>query len=81
MTSKPVPPQQRYPLLMEILALKDLQLRAMYTTTEIAQIFGVTSRAIQNRIASGQLRPRNLPGRARFLAQDLEDFLLASSHS
>lgn len=79
MISKPTPPQQRYPLLAEILTLKELPLKAMYTTSEIARIFGVTPRAIQNRIASGQLRPRKLPGRAKFLTQDLEEFLHASS--
>jgi hypothetical protein len=67
-----------YRLLEEILAIKNLTLQPMYGTRDIAELFGVSVRAIQNRIASGQLIPRNLPGRAKFLTQDVEDFLLAS---
>lgn len=68
----------KYPLLEEILAIKNLPLQPTYTVRDIAAIFGVTPRAIQNRFASGQLVPRDLPGRAKFLNQDLEDFLRAS---
>ncbi len=68
----------KYPLLEEILAIKDLPLQPTYTIRNIAVIFGVTARAIQNRVASGQLTPRDLPGRARFLNQDVEAFLVAS---
>jgi hypothetical protein len=68
----------KYPLLEEILAIKDLRLQPTYTIRNIAVIFGVTPRAIQNRVASGQLIPRDLPGRARFLNQDIEAFLEAS---
>jgi predicted site-specific integrase-resolvase len=50
----------------------------MYTTRSIAEIFEVSVRAIQNWIAVGQLTARNLPGRWRFLTQDVEDFLQAS---
>ena len=68
----------KYPLLEEILALKDLRLQPTYTIRNIAVIFGVSPRAIQNRVASGQLNSRDLPGRARFLNQDVEAFLVAS---
>jgi hypothetical protein len=68
----------KYPLLEEILAIKGLPLQPMYTTKDVAKLFNVSARAIQNRIASGQLIPRDLPGRAKFLPQDLEDFLIAS---
>lgn len=68
----------RYRLLEEILRIKGLSLQATYTIGDIARIFVVSIRAIQNRVASGQLIPRNLPGRAKFLTQDVEDFLLAS---
>jgi len=68
----------KYPLLEEILAIKDLRLQPTYTVGNVAVIFGVTPRAIQNRVASGQLMSRDLPGRARFLNQDIEAFLEAS---
>lgn len=68
----------KYPLLQEILTIKGLELKATYTTPELAQIFGVTSRAIQNRIASGHLSSRDLPGRAKCLPQDVEAFLANS---
>ncbi len=71
-------PTTRYPLLEGILAIKGLPLQPMYTTNDVAKIFNVSVRAIQNRISSGQLIPRDLPGRAKFLPQDLEDFLVAS---
>ncbi len=68
----------KYPLLEEILAIRDLRLQPTYTTSNVAVIFNVSSKAIQNRVASGQLMSRDLPGRARFLNQDIEDFLQAS---
>lgn len=68
----------KYQLLQEILAIRDLPLQAMYSVRDIATIFGVSVRAIQNRVVSGQLKPRNLPGRAKFLTQDIEEFLRTS---
>lgn len=68
----------KYQLLEEILAIKNLPLQPMYSTRDIAKLFSVSVRAIQNRISAGLLIPRNLPGRAKFLTQDLENFLLAS---
>jgi hypothetical protein len=68
----------RYPLLDEILALKGMTSQAMYTTRDAAKIFGVSTKAIQNRIASGQFKTRDLPGRAKFLNQDFEEFLTSS---
>ena len=67
-----------YPLLREILRIKGLSLQATYTIRDLARIFVVSIRAIQNRVSSGQLISRNLPGRAKFLTQDIEDFLLDS---
>jgi hypothetical protein len=69
---------KKYPLLEEILELESLPLQAMYSTRDLARIFKVSARAIQHRIASGKLVPRELPGRANFLAQDIEEFLCAS---
>lgn len=64
-----------YPLFQEILTLKSLPLQPTYTVRDLARIFGVCTRAIQNRVASGQLAARDLPGRAKFLPQDIEMFL------
>lgn len=68
----------KYPLLEEILAIKNLPLQPMYTIRDIAKLFSVSVRAIQNRVVSGQLVARDLPGRVRFLSEDLETFLSAS---
>lgn len=72
------PSSPRYALLEEILSLRNLHLQATFSIRDVATIFGVSPRAIQNRVASGQLPVRDLPGRAKFLPQDLEEFLLAS---
>jgi hypothetical protein len=50
----------------------------MYRNRDVAEIFEVCVRVIQNRIASGRLKARDLPGRWRFFPQDLEDYLGAS---
>lgn len=68
----------KYPLLQAILAIQDLPLQPMYTNRDVAKIFDVCVRAIQNRITAGHLTPRDLPGRWRFFPQDLEDFLRTS---
>ena len=54
---------------------RGLPYQALYTTADAARIFLVTPRAILYLIASGKLVGRDLPGRARFLPQDLEDYL------
>jgi len=68
----------KYPLLEAILAIKNLPLQPMYTTRTIAEIFSVSARSVQNWMASDRLIARNLPGRWKFLTQDVEDFLRAS---
>jgi hypothetical protein len=67
-----------YPLLQEILSIRNLSLQATYTIHDLAELFHVGARAIENRVASGQIVARDLPGRARFLPQDIEAFLVAS---
>jgi hypothetical protein len=69
----------KYQLLEEILAIKNLPLQPMYSTRDLAQLFNVSARSVQNWTASGKLIPRRLPGRWKFLTQDIEDFLKASS--
>ena len=65
----------KYPLLEAVLAIQNLPLQPMYTNRDVAQIFKVCVRAIQNWITAGRLIPRDLPGRWRFFPQDLEEFL------
>jgi len=65
----------KYPMLESLLAIQDLPLQPMYTNRDVAKIFKVCVRAIQNWISAGRLKPRDLPGRWKFFAQDLEDFL------
>lgn len=72
------PKSSRYPLLEEILGIKNQPLQPMYSIHDIAKLFNVSVRAIQNRVASGQLNRRDLPGRAKFLTQDLENLLAGS---
>jgi hypothetical protein len=69
----------KYPLLEEILALRQMTLQPTYTIRDVAKLFGVTVRSIQSRVASRQLAARNLPGRAKFLSTDLEEFLRDST--
>jgi hypothetical protein len=71
----------KYPLLQAILGIKNLPLQATYTIHDLAQLFGVSARAIQQRVADGKIPARDLPGRARFLSDDLEAFLVASRKS
>jgi hypothetical protein len=68
----------KYPLLEEILAGRQMTLQPMYTIRDIAKLFGVSVRAIQTYVASGKLASRDLPGRAKFLSADLEQFLRES---
>jgi hypothetical protein len=68
----------KYPLLAAILAIQNVPLKPMYTNRDVAQIFEVCVRVIQNRISAGRLTPRDLPGRWKFFPQDLEDFLRKS---
>lgn len=68
----------KYPLLQEILSLKGRSLQATYTIHDVAQIFTASVRAIQNRVAAGKIQSRDLPGRAKFLSEDLEMFIVSS---
>jgi hypothetical protein len=68
----------RFPLLEGMLITKNLPLQATYSTRSLASLFDVSMRAIQHRISSGKLVPRDLPGHAKFLPQDVEEFLTAS---
>jgi len=66
------PEKLKYPLLQEYLAIQGLTLRPAYSIPEVANLFGVSVRTIQDRIARGQIIVRDVPGRARILPADLE---------
>lgn len=68
----------KYPHLESVLAIQNLPLQPMYTNRDLAKIFKVSVRAIQNWLSAGRLVPRALPGRWKFFPQDLEDFLATS---
>lgn len=70
--------QPKYPILEEILHFRGLPFKPLYTNQEVAAIFETSIRTIQEWIASGKLATRDLPGKARFLAQDIEAFLVNS---
>ncbi len=76
--STPVGQITAYPLLEALLKLKGLVLKGIYTIREVAEIFGVSKRTIQDWVHEGRMTSRNLPGRGRFLAADLEAFLQSS---
>jgi hypothetical protein len=60
-----------YPLLEGLLRAKGLSLKGTYSYRDAADIFDCSVRALQERIKNGELRKRNLPGRAKFLAKAL----------
>jgi hypothetical protein len=68
-------PETKYPLLEELLSSMGLSLKGVYTNRDVAAMFGVDVRSIQEWIAGGRLQSRDLPGRGRFLSCDLEEFL------
>jgi len=73
--SKETPGRGKYVLLEALLEQKGLQLKGIYRTKDAAQLFGVSLHAIRERIRNGSLNSRDLPGRGRFLSEDLEEFL------
>jgi len=69
----------RYPLLETVLAYRALPMKGTFTVQDVADLFGVTARTIQTRMKNRSLTSRDLPGRSRFLAIDLEQLLQGSS--
>jgi hypothetical protein len=69
----------KYPLLEGLLSGQSEAPKGLYSNKDVAKLFGVSVRAIQDWIAKGLLKARNLPGRGRFLSQDLEEFLANST--
>jgi excisionase family DNA binding protein len=64
-----------YPLFETMLRSKGLTLQATYTCQDIADLFGVTARTIQNKVKDGTLPSLRLIGGARFLPIDIEEYL------
>lgn len=70
-----MPDSSSFPLLESLLRLRGLDLKPIYTIPDAAQIFGTSKRTIQEWVRDGRLATRDLPGRGRFLCEDLEAFL------
>ena len=75
----------RYPLLETLVTQQGLIMKGIWSLRDTAQLFPtrlpgkhVSVRTIQDWIKDGKLVPRDLPGRGRFLSQDLEAFLQGS---
>ena len=62
----------RYPLLESLLRQRGLNLKGIYTILDAAEIFGVSTRTLQDWVRDCKLVARELPGRGRFLSEDLE---------
>ena len=68
----------RYLYLEALLALQGLPMKGIWILRDVAALFSVSARTIQAWIKERKLVPRDLPGRGRFLSEDLENFLKAS---
>jgi hypothetical protein len=66
----------KYPLLETLLSAKGLPVKGVWTIADVAQIFNVQNRAIYDWINNQKLSARDLPGRGRFLSEDLETLAL-----
>ncbi len=76
--NQPVQATTRYPLLEAVLQQKGLRLLGIYKYKDAAPILGGTVRTIQQWCREGKLPRRDLPGRGKFLSEDLEAFLQGS---
>ena len=63
---------ERYPRLSSFLALKGHALKSAFTLQEVAAMFDVSVRTIQNWTKSGHLNQRDVPGRAKIFPADVE---------
>ena len=69
------PKLDAYPLLESLLRAKGLSLKGAWRYRDVTEIFDCSVRSLQELIRTGKLRGRNLPGRAKFLSIELEEFL------
>jgi len=72
------PKAMRYPLLEALVAQQGLKMKGIWTLRDVARLFSVSVRTIEDWIKNGKLIPRDLPGRGKFLSEDLEEFLQSS---
>ena len=70
-----------FPLLHGLLAQRGMAPKGIYTNRDVAAIFSVSVRTIQDWITDHKINARHLPGRGRFLSQDLEAFLDGSARN
>ena len=68
-----------FPLLQTLLEQRGVAPKGIYTSRDAAQLFDVSVRTIQDWISDRKINARRLPGRGRFLSQDLEAFLESSA--
>ncbi len=66
---------EQFPLLGLVLKSRNLPFQAILTIPDVARIFEVSVRTIQDWVRDGKLSPRDLPGRGRFLPCDIEELL------
>jgi excisionase family DNA binding protein len=68
-----------FPLLLTVLEQRGMEPKGIYTNRDAAELFDVSVRTIQDWITDEKITARNLPGRGRFLSEDLEAFLAGSA--
>ena|SRR5215469_14911506 len=67
---------QRFPLLEQLLRDGGIPMKPAYKTRDLARLFDVKPRTIQEWIRDGRIKSvRDLPGHNRLLPQDIEEFL------
>jgi len=69
----------RYPTLREWAAYHSLPLKPAYTVAEVALMFEVSTRTVQQWIADGDIETRRVPGRSKIFASHLENILAQSA--
>jgi hypothetical protein len=74
------PTQPQFPLFQTMLRSLGRTLQPRYTCRDLACLFGVTTRAIQSKVADGTIPSRKLIGGARFLPIDTEEYLRKASN-
>jgi len=65
----------RYSVCEEIFTIKHLPRKPIYSIRDISKIFNLSTKAIRSLVSSGELIPLDHPESAKFLAQELEDYI------
>lgn len=71
-------PLSKLPLLEALAARRGVAVPPIYTNRDLANLLDVSVRTIQDWITDSKITPRRLPGRGRFLPEDIEDLLQSS---